>query len=107
MTTQSSKKPSQWTFLTNHSHVMICLAANPDMVLREVALRVGITERNVQRIVADLEEAGILIREREGRRNHYKFIESTMLRHPLESHVNIGDLLHCILDDAPGAKVAR
>lgn len=99
MSLSQKNKPAQWTFLTNHSHVLICLAANPDMVLREVSLEVGITERNVQRIVADLEEAGILTREREGRRNHYKINRRNTLRHPIESHVKIGSLLDFILGD--------
>lgn len=86
------RKPG-WTFLSNHAHVIICLARHPDMVLREVALQVGITERAVQKIVADLEEAGALSREREGRRNHYRINRRFRLRHPLEQHAKIGELL--------------
>lgn len=82
-----------WTFLTNYSHVLICLASEPDLVLREVAERVGITERAVQRIVADLEEANFLTRIRDGRRNQYSINAGLQLRHPLESHCTIGDLL--------------
>jgi len=97
MSKASIEKNTHWTFLTNHSHVLICLTANPNKVLREVALEVGITERNVQRIVADLEEAGILNRERDGRRNRYTIHRTHTLRHPLESHVEIGALLDFIL----------
>ena len=97
MSITQTNKPTHWTFLTNHSHVLICLAAHPDMVLREVSLEVGITERNVQRIVSDLEEANILTRERDGRRNRYKINRRNTLRHPLESHVKIGALLDFIL----------
>ena len=82
-----------WTFLSNHAHVLICLHMEPDLVLREVAARVGITERAVQGIVADLEEAGVLVREREGRRNHYKIDPSRPLRHPIEAHRAVADLL--------------
>ena len=82
-----------WTFLSNHAHVLVCLSKKPDMVLREVALLVGITERAVQKIVADLEEAGALKRKREGRRNHYKINQKQRLRHSLEEHARIGDLL--------------
>ena len=99
-TLQMIKKPG-WTFLSNHAHVLICLALDPDMVLREVALQVGITERAVQKIVADLEEAGALSRQREGRRNHYRINRKMRLRHPLENHAEIGQLLELvdIVDD--------
>lgn len=82
-----------WTFLSNHSHVLICLASEPDTRLRDVALRVGITERAVQRIVTDLEEAGVVVRLREGRRNHYEIERKIGLRHPVEDHCTVGDLL--------------
>ncbi len=82
-----------WTFLSNHTHVLVCLAADGDLTLREVAVRVGVTERAVQRIVADLELAGVLERTRDGRRNAYRIDPGVPLRHPLESHRRIGDLL--------------
>jgi DNA-binding MarR family transcriptional regulator len=84
---------ANWTFLTNHSHVLICLANEPDLRLRDVAERVQITERAVQRIVADLEEAGILTRIRDGRRNRYEVHAERPLRHPVESHRSVQDLL--------------
>ncbi len=83
----------QWTFLSNHSHVLVLLSRNPSLVLREVALQVGITERAVQRIIADLEAVGILEREKIGRQNHYKIQYDQPLRHSIESHRTIGDLL--------------
>lgn len=92
-----------WTFLTNHSHVLICLAADPQMKLRDVALQVGITERSVQKIVADLEEANVLTREREGRRNHYYIHPRLPLRHPLESHCEVKDLLQMVLEKIQAA----
>ena len=82
-----------WTFLSNHAHVLICLHLNPNTVLREVAARVNITERAVQGIVADLEEAGVLIRRKEGRRNRYEIDASRPLRHPIEAHRKVSDLL--------------
>lgn len=85
-----------WTFLTNHSHVLICLAQEPDLRLRDVAQRVRITERAVQRIVADLEEAGILTRSRDGRRNRYEVHADQPLRHPVEAHRAVRDLLKII-----------
>lgn len=87
---------SRWTFLTNHSHVLILLHAEPELVLREVATRVGITERAVQRVVQDLEEGGFIRRERVGRHNRYEVLPDVPLRHPIESHRNIGDLLKLI-----------
>ncbi len=82
-----------WTFLSNHTHVLVCLAADGGQTLREVAGKVGLTERGVQRIVADLEQAGVLERERDGRRNVYRIDASAPLRHPLEAHCRIGALL--------------
>jgi len=85
-----------WTFLTNHSHVLLCLAGNPDMLLRDVADAVGITERAVQKIVTDLSEAGVLFREKVGRRNHYRINPEIPLRHPVEKHRQVADILKLI-----------
>ncbi len=82
-----------WTFLTNHSHVLLCLTEDSEMRLRDVAERVGITERAVFRIIADLEEAGVITRHREGRRNQYEVHGNQPLRHPVEKHRTVGDLL--------------
>lgn len=84
---------SNWTFLTNHAHVLLCIAENPDVRLREVADQVQITERATQRIVAELEEAGYLSHERIGRRNHYQVHAELPLRHALEAHLEVGALL--------------
>ncbi|WP_182866010.1 helix-turn-helix transcriptional regulator [Rhodopirellula sp. JC639] len=93
---RSKEGGSRWTFLTNHSHVLIVLHAEPELVLREVAARVGITERAVQRVVQDLEEEGFIRRERVGRQNRYEVRTDVPLRHPIESHRTIGDLLQLI-----------
>lgn len=90
--------PHQWTFLSNHAHVLVCVALDRNARLRDVAASVGITERAVQKIVADLEEAGILARERAGRRNSYRLNVNVPLRHPLESHRTVGALLALLLD---------
>ncbi len=82
-----------WTFLTNHSHVLIFLDRSPEAVLREAAIAVGITERAVQRIVADLEAEGILVREKLGRRNRYRINKDLPLRHPIEQHRSVGELI--------------
>jgi hypothetical protein len=90
MTEPASIPP--WTFFTNHGHVLLLLAREPDLLLRDVAVRVGITERAAQRIVGELEEAAYLTRERDGRRNHYEVHLDRPLRHPIEAPMTIGDL---------------
>jgi len=92
-----ARPANRWTFLTNHSHVLILLSQNPDLVLREVATRVGITERAVQRIIADLEAAGCIEIEKVGRRNRYRILDTQSLRHPIEAHHTIGDLVRMII----------
>ncbi len=86
----------EWTFLTNHAHVLLCLARDPGIRLRDVAEGVGITERAAQRIVADLVEAGYLERRREGRRNRYRLNDGLPMRHPLERDHAIGEVLEVL-----------
>lgn len=88
----------RWTFLSNHAHVLLLLAKDPDIRLRDVATRVGITERAVQRIVADLEEESYIERERTGRRNRYKVHPELPLRHPVEAHRRIGSLIALVVE---------
>lgn len=85
-----------WTFLTNHTHVLVCLSRNDAITLREVAQQVGITERAVHTIIGALEEEGVLTRTREGQRNRYRINRNHRLRHPLEAHRRIGDLLDLV-----------
>lgn len=87
---------ASWTFLTNHTRVLLCLADEPDLRLREAAERIGITERAVQRIVTDLEDAGVITRTREGRRNTYAIHEEARLRHLSNAHVTVGELLELL-----------
>ena len=89
----SSPHTGHWTFLTNHAHVLLCLVEDPEIRLRDVADRVGITERAVSNILRDLEAADIIARTRDGRRNRYTIDGSHALRHPLEAHRRIGELL--------------
>ncbi len=84
---------ARWTFLSNHAHVLVCLGTDPEMRVREMALRVGITERAITRILTELEEAGIIARKRVGRRNHYEVRQKVPVRHPLESQDSVGTLL--------------
>ena len=85
--------PTSWTFLTNHTQVLICIAQDVDTTLRDVALKVGITERAAQRIVADLVEAQIIDRRRIGRRNHYLVNRGAAMRHDAPANHQIGPLL--------------
>ncbi len=82
-----------WTFLTNHAHVLVCIGQNPNIRLKDIALHVGITERAAQRIVNELTSAGYVSRERSGRRNLYHVHPELPLRHPLEQHQTAGALL--------------
>lgn len=82
-----------WTFLSNHGHVLLCLAAGPRQTLPAIAERVGITSRAVQLILADLIEGGYVERVKIGRSNHYQIHADGRLRHPLESHHRIADLI--------------
>jgi hypothetical protein len=84
---------ASWTFLTNHGHVLLCLAHDPTLRLRDVADRVGITERATQSIVADLVDAGYLRRDRVGRRNQYQLNGELPFRHPVEAHRPVGELV--------------
>jgi len=87
-----------WTFLTNHARVLVAISQNPDIRARDVATTTGITERSIQRIIAELEEAGYLSHERIGRRNHYKVTTTASLRHPREQGVEIGLLLNLFVN---------
>ena len=87
---------SDWTFLTNHAHVLFCLAQDSEIRLRDVADLVGITERAVQRIVTELEDGGYITRQRNGRRNSYIVHPQRPLRHKIESHRQVKDLLALI-----------
>ncbi|WP_019012302.1 winged helix-turn-helix domain-containing protein [Deinococcus aquatilis] len=101
MTLTPNFPSGHWTFLTNHTHVLLCLVRQPEATLRQVALEVGITERAVQRIVRDLEQSGTLTRTRRGRRNSYTVNADFALRHPLEAHRNVGDLLALLASGRP------
>ncbi len=84
---------ASWTFLSNHGHVLMCLASDPDARLRDIAARVGITERTVFGIVENLQEAGIVVREKVGRRNKYLINRDAHLRHQIESSHTVGELI--------------
>ena len=96
------KDMSGWTFLTNHAHVLFCIAQDPEVRLRDVATRVGITERAVQRIVTDLESEGYLLVAKEGRRNRYEVLYDRPLRHPIERHRSVKALIDLVLGPPTG-----
>jgi hypothetical protein len=95
---KTASDPS-WTFLTNHAHVLLAIAAEPEIRIRDIAAEVGITERAAHRIVADLEEAGYLAVTKVGRRNEYVVKRELPLRHPAERHHRIGELLKVLAHD--------
>jgi hypothetical protein len=101
----------RWTFLTNHAHVLLVIARDPGIRLRDIADRVGITERAAQRIVGDLEREGYLTRRRSGRRNVYELHTDLPLRHPLEESHAVGELLDLLRpvdgDPAPARRPGR
>jgi len=94
----STKKmaTTPWTFLTNHAHVLFCLTQNPSERIRDIAAEVGITERTVQRVIVELEADGYLERIRDGRRNMYKVFSRKPLRHSVEKHRQVHDLIKLI-----------
>ncbi len=84
---------SGWTFLSNHSHVLIALAGDPELRIRDLSQIVGITERSVAQILLDLEGAGVITRAKDGRRNAYHINAKVPLRHPVEGHRTVKDIL--------------
>src|SRR6266550_81067 len=82
-----------WRFLTNHTQVLLCIARDPDVRLRDIAEQVGITERAAQRILSDLIEAGAVVRERHGRRNRYVINRKTEMRHAAQDGLEVGALV--------------
>ena len=92
-TSKTESVPAGWTFLTNHTHVLVVLSREPEMRIRDLADEVGITQRAVQRILAELTANGVLKVAKQGRRNRYTINRRVRLRHPLESAHNLGELL--------------
>lgn len=90
------QKLEGWTFFSNNTHVLVCLTHTPQPTTREIANLVGITERAVQRILKKMLEAGVVNIKKEGRRNRYVLNLDQRLRHPLESHKTIGQLIRLI-----------
>jgi DNA-binding MarR family transcriptional regulator len=92
-----SMNAGEWTFLSNHGHVLVCLARDPDARMRDVATAVGVTERAVQQIVRDLVGLNYVEKEKIGRRNRYRVVRSAHFRHELEAEVSLGEFLDLVL----------
>jgi hypothetical protein len=96
-----------WTLLTGHGHVLVEIARNPRARIRDVSGVVGLTERSVQAIVADLEAAGYLTRDRDGRRNIYTVNTESVFRHPAQEGLRVGPLLEFLANASDGAGQAH
>ena len=90
---------ADWSFFSNYAHVLVCVADDPELRLRDVARRVGITERTALRLVTHLEEANVITRIKEGRRNRYLINLKANLRHPIDCHCTVGEMLGTILNN--------
>lgn len=93
-----SESNGSWDFLTNHAHVLVCVARDPGIRLRDIAAAVGITERAAHRILSQLVNGGYVRRERDGRRNRYQVMAGRPMRHPLLQKREVGDLLGVLTD---------
>jgi DNA-binding MarR family transcriptional regulator len=93
----SQQTAPSWDFLTNHAHVLVCIARDPGIRIRDIAAAVGITERAANRIVSELVDDGYVMRERQGRRNRYQVKTELPLRHPLAEEHEVGDLLDVLV----------
>ena len=93
LVSRAEEAQHRWRFVTNHTQVLLCISANPEIRLRDIASRVGITERAAQRIVSDLAAEGYVTCNRVGRRNHYTINRRQEMRHPAQFGLEIGPLL--------------
>jgi hypothetical protein len=84
---------ANWTFLTNHARVLLCIAADPGVRLRDIAASLGITERSAYAIVTDLAEAGYVVKQKNGRRNRYQIQAHLPLPEPSSQERTVGDVL--------------
>ena len=97
----SDETGTGWTFVTNHTQVLLCIARDPDIRLRDIAAHIGITERAAQRILADLVESGYVVRQREGRRNRYTVNPDLRMRHPAQAGHDVGEMLDLLNREPP------
>jgi DNA-binding IclR family transcriptional regulator len=95
-----------WTLLTGHGHVLVEISRNPDARIRDISAAAGLTERTVQAIVADLEAAGYLTRNRAGRRTRYTVNRDSLFRHPAQEGLRIGPFLTLLAEADQNAHTA-
>jgi DNA-binding MarR family transcriptional regulator len=100
-------RTARWDFLTNHAHVLTCVADDPGIRLRDIAAAVGITERAAHRILSELVDEGYVVRERDGRRNRYQVVPERPLRHPLVAEREVGDLLRVLAESGRTGEPVR
>ncbi len=93
--------PPSWNFLTNHAKVLVCIANDPGMRLRDIGERIGITERAAHRIVTELGNAGYITRQRVGRRNHYMINVDLPVHDPIARTQSVGRLIEVLAAPAP------
>ncbi|HEY3946534.1 MAG TPA: MarR family winged helix-turn-helix transcriptional regulator [Solirubrobacteraceae bacterium] len=103
----AERTPPGWSFLTNHAQVLVCIAHDPGIRLRDIGERVGITERAVHRIVTELADAGYITRQRNGRRNHYTINTHSPLPDPIARNQNVGELLEILTQTPDKERVGR
>ena len=95
---------ANWSFLTNHARVLLCIAGDPGVRLRDIADRLGITERSVFSIVTDLTEAGYIVKSKDGRRNRYQIQAHLPLPEPTNREHTVGEVLAVLVGDSPPAR---
>jgi hypothetical protein len=95
----TTRPAGTWAFLTNHAHVLLCVARDPQSRARDIAEQIGITERAAQRILADLIADGYVTRTKVGRRNHYAIDLGAHLRHPVFRDLSVGPLIEVLNGD--------
>jgi hypothetical protein len=90
---------TSWTFLTNHARVLLCIAHDPGVRLRDIAARIDITERSAYGIVTDLARAGYIVKQKDGRRNRYQIQEHLPLPEPTSRERTVGEILALLAGD--------
>lgn len=91
--TDTERKPMPVSLLSNHGHVLMCIAESPDIRIRDIAARTGLSERAAHRIITELESSGFITHVRVGRRNRYEVLDHHTSRHWLEQHITVHDLV--------------
>jgi hypothetical protein len=96
-----------WSFLTNHGRVLLCIAHDPGVRLRDIAAMVGITERSAYGIVTDLAAAGYAVKQKDGRRNRYQIQAHLLLPEPTSQQLAIGEVLALLAGATAGGQLTR